>query len=283
MAYDATPITAWTTSVEPISIEDYRVHHRKSCESAALSQKLPDDSEGPSDEKKTRKSMTMDEMEEQMVLVEEDGFHAPHAGTPLEDQDPFTGMLQHAKSFLTPLKLGTSVVLMILVILGVVLVDATEFNFKVTVPNVRDFAGCLAICEQTKTDTDFARTLGGEWVCTTVKFEHCSTEASYPKLKIKNCVSMAANEPGKDIAKCKFFVSPETWKPYATLVIFVLAAQGCFEGGPPDILLLGAGCIMTIMGIITRKDLFAGMTNSGVLGLAVLSPISKAIGDSGIM
>jgi di/tricarboxylate transporter len=37
------------------------------------------------------------------------------------------------------------------------------------------------------------------------------------------------------------------------------------------------------MGIISRNDLFAGMTNSGVLGLAVLNPISKALGDSGIM
>jgi len=182
------------------------------------------------------------------------------------------------------LKIGTSVVLLILVLVGVFTVDETEFNFNVKVPNVKDFAGCAALCQQTLSDTELAATLGGKGVCTSVEFVECSTKASYPKLKLKKCAKVVAGtSPTKDSAICSFDVSPATWKPYATIVIFVLAALGCFEGGPPDILLIGAGCILTIMGIITRKELFAGMTNSGVLGLAVLSPISKAIGDSGIM
>ena len=37
---------------------------------------------------------TMKSVKEE-VLEETDGFHVPHACKPLQDQDPFTGMLQH--------------------------------------------------------------------------------------------------------------------------------------------------------------------------------------------
>merc|ERR1719223_1259166 len=65
--------------------------------------------------------------------------------------------------------------------------------------------------------------------------------------------------------------------------MFSMAMVFCFQQAPPEVILMGCAAMFCVLGIISRKELFNGLSNSGVLGLAVLGPISEAITESGIM
>jgi len=197
-------------------------------------------------------------------------------------------MVEHLKeSILTPSRVVVALLCIAFTITGMNTMERTDWKVSVTLPNVRDLAGCEALCQRTLTDDDFAVLLGGQGDCSTVSYKVCEFAASKIRgFKVQSCSADTLNTSTSvydSAMKCKFTVSPASWKPYAVISVFVLVVLCCFQEAPPDVMLLSGAAILCTMKIISYEELFKGFSSGSVVGLALLGPISLAIEESGIM
>ena len=73
----------------------------------------------------------------------------------------------------------------------------------------------------------------------------------------------------------------EAWFTLAVVVALLVALVKNIA--PPDLLFLGATALLTLVGIITPQEAFAGFSNAGMLTVAALFVVAAALRETGIL
>lgn len=73
------------------------------------------------------------------------------------------------------------------------------------------------------------------------------------------------------------------WEAYLTLSVIVLVFVGLVRNRPPDAVLVGGVVIVTLAGVITPKQAFAGFANTGMLTVAALYVVGAALRSTGAL
>jgi di/tricarboxylate transporter len=73
------------------------------------------------------------------------------------------------------------------------------------------------------------------------------------------------------------------WHGWFTLFVVVMIFVGLAREIAPDVLLLGGAVILTVVGVITPKEAFAGFANEGMITVAALFVVAAALRETGAL
>lgn len=73
------------------------------------------------------------------------------------------------------------------------------------------------------------------------------------------------------------------WHGWFTLFVVVMIFIGLAREIAPDVLLLGGAVILTVVGVITPKEAFAGFANEGMITVAALFVVAAALRETGAL
>eukprot|EP00928_Gymnodinium_smaydae_P068771 TRINITY_DN5203_c0_g1_i3.p1 TRINITY_DN5203_c0_g1~~TRINITY_DN5203_c0_g1_i3.p1 ORF type:complete len:782 (+),score=56.01 TRINITY_DN5203_c0_g1_i3:44-2389(+) len=164
------------------------------------------------------------------------------------------------------------------------------FRYMAEPQDLSSYHDCVLYCQQVHTGElvipEWPR--GGKALCeeaggsSTIDYKECYGH------KHTDCHQVNAThprDPGRKILRtsCRFPIVPVYWMPYVTICIFGMAIALVIEGLAPEVLLVGAACLLSVLGVLTPDQVAAGFANSGVVSLAVLFPISTAITETGLL
>lgn len=77
---------------------------------------------------------------------------------------------------------------------------------------------------------------------------------------------------------------PESWHMALTLGVVAVIFGALVRGtAPPDILFVGATLVLTLLGVITPVDAFAGFSNPGMLTVAFLFVVAAGLRETGVL
>eukprot|EP00405_Crypthecodinium_cohnii_P011425 CAMPEP_0206429060 /NCGR_PEP_ID=MMETSP0324_2-20121206/6019_1 /ASSEMBLY_ACC=CAM_ASM_000836 /TAXON_ID=2866 /ORGANISM="Crypthecodinium cohnii, Strain Seligo" /LENGTH=823 /DNA_ID=CAMNT_0053894675 /DNA_START=23 /DNA_END=2491 /DNA_ORIENTATION=+ len=192
----------------------------------------------------------------------------------------------------SPVRLGCLILLVLGGMICMAVVDIKKFSAWAHADNVQGYEACLTFCAQLQTDDKLAATFGGHSaICDTNLDENQSPYVEVcnglgGKKSCRGATRLAheakLEKPG-DFVRCNFKVVKPFWKALVTSLIFISVIGLIIQDLPGQILLMGGASILCLLDIITRDELFKGISSSGVTSLAVLFPISEAIQETGIM
>lgn len=74
-----------------------------------------------------------------------------------------------------------------------------------------------------------------------------------------------------------------SWEAWLTLVVLGMVLGALVRNRPPDAVLLGAAVIVTVAGVITPKEAFAGFSNEGMLTVAALFVVVAGLRETGAL
>lgn len=75
-----------------------------------------------------------------------------------------------------------------------------------------------------------------------------------------------------------------TYQAWLTLILVVILFIALMKNlAPPDLLFLGTTAILTLLGIITPEEAFAGFSNSGMLTVAVMFVVAAGLRETGVL
>jgi di/tricarboxylate transporter len=72
-----------------------------------------------------------------------------------------------------------------------------------------------------------------------------------------------------------------TWETYATSGVLVVALVLMALNNPPDIVMIGSTVVLRMLGIVNEEEAWEGFSNTGVLAVAVLFSVARAVEEAG--
>ncbi|CAK9047339.1 unnamed protein product [Durusdinium trenchii] len=145
--------------------------------------------------------------------------------------------------------------------------DNKLFAVEHSLANVASVEACQAACS--------ANPLAH---CDSLKFEKrfCTPLGKY-------CAAQKSKSSTVEFVSCSFSIVPEAWKVDLVVMSAIIGIFLIVDGLSAELILFGLSCIYGIFGVISKKEVWAGLGSGSVVALALLFPIAAAIEETGVL